>query len=114
MTKKFTWHFDGGHEWLEVKLSELKEVIDISEISRFSYADDTNAYLEGDCDAGKFLRKLESEGHTFEWDEVDHGENAFIRGLAPLNSKQPEMIDHHLTAVRNHAIASATNHLSNQ
>jgi len=87
MTKKFTWHFDGGHEWLEVKLSELREAMDISEISRFSYADDTNAYLEGDCDASKFLRKLEGEGHTFEWGEVDHGANAFIRGLDRL-SKQ--------------------------
>jgi hypothetical protein len=31
-----------------------------------------------------------------------------------LNSNQPEMIDHHLTAVRNHAIASATNSLHKQ
>ena len=54
-----TWHHDPAHEWLEVSRKVLKEFdLRPQDFSEFSYADHDNLYLEGDCDAGKFIHAI--------------------------------------------------------
>jgi len=52
---------DPGHEWLEVSFKELADVgATINDFSDYSYLDVQNrmVYLEGDCDADRFLDRL--------------------------------------------------------
>jgi hypothetical protein len=52
----FTFHTDPGHGWLEVPVQLLHELGIAKDISSFSFYFSGNAYLEEDCDAGKFLK----------------------------------------------------------
>ena len=55
------WISDPGHEWLEVSFKELADVgATINDFSDYSYLDVQNrmVYLEGDCDADRFLDRL--------------------------------------------------------
>ena len=52
------FHEDSGHSWLQVP-HELINQLGIKDfISAYSYRDAKYAYLEEDCDLGKFLLKL--------------------------------------------------------
>jgi hypothetical protein len=52
------FHEDSGHSWLQVP-HELINQLGIKEyISNYSYRDAKYAYLEEDCDLGKFLLNL--------------------------------------------------------
>ena len=54
-----TWFVDPGHEWLRVSLETLEDFgLVPSDFSMFSYTDRENLYLEGDCDAGIFIRAV--------------------------------------------------------
>lgn len=52
---KLTQHSDGGHSWLAVKRSLLKELGILEKISSCSYQRGETVYLEEDCDAGIFF-----------------------------------------------------------
>lgn len=52
MNSQLYWVADPGHEWLVVPLSLARKV---PGISSFSYQGGGKAYLEGDCDAAKFI-----------------------------------------------------------
>lgn len=57
-TKKFNFHIDPGHGWLEVHNTDIAEAgMTNADFSSYSYMDTDNGvmYLEEDCDAGKFL-----------------------------------------------------------
>ena len=49
---------DDGHGWLEVPTMHLRALGIANDISQYSYRKGDNAYLEEDCDASLFLRKM--------------------------------------------------------
>ena len=55
--KKYIMYFTASHEWLQVTHRELADLGITDKISGYSYRDKTYAYLEGDCDAVKFVEK---------------------------------------------------------
>ena len=71
---------DPGHGWIEVPLEELENIA--YKISRYSYVDTrTNkVYLEEDCDAAIFIKKLKDTDTPYTLKEV-YQENTFIRNL---------------------------------
>jgi hypothetical protein len=80
MTKNYTWHVDCGHEWLEVTKAELERLNGVKYYSRFSYQKDGNVFLEGDCDAEKFL-----QAKNFCGEKVSFTEKVY-QGDAPLRT----------------------------
>lgn len=55
-------HSDPGHAWLAVKLDEIKMLGIQTDISSYSYVKGKTAYLEEDCDAGKFISAMQAKG----------------------------------------------------
>ena len=53
--KTYIWAVDAGHEWLAVKKQELEDLGIANDISTYSYQKGGTAYLEGDCDAARFI-----------------------------------------------------------
>jgi hypothetical protein len=64
--KKYRFHSDAGHGWLQVKKSDLVAFGIDGQISGFSYQHLDNVYLEEDCDASTFLHCLKSYRIPFE------------------------------------------------
>jgi hypothetical protein len=78
------WETDSGHGWLKVGLLDLLKSGADKNISACSYLDKENgiAYLEEDCDAGKYLRAigLKPEDNLECIDNYTDG-SSFVRGL---------------------------------
>jgi len=74
-------HSDPGHAWLAVKLSELDMLGIRNEISSYSYVKGKTAYLEEDCDAGKFIEAMRSRGIDVEVKQGTCRERSPIRYL---------------------------------
>ena len=59
MEKKFTFHTDPGHGWVEVTANDICAAgLTIHDFSRYSYRNPGKPfvyYLEEDCDASKFI-----------------------------------------------------------
>jgi hypothetical protein len=53
------FHTDSGHGWLEVPKKEV-EALGVK-LSRYSYQDADNFYLEEDCDLRAFLKAYENK-----------------------------------------------------
>ena len=63
--KTYIWAHDAGHEWLAVKQNELNNLGIQNTISSFSYMKGGTVYLEGDCDAARFIDAYtEKFGHA--------------------------------------------------
>jgi hypothetical protein len=77
--RELTFIIDPGHGWLEVPVSELLDFRIADQISACSYLHRGNAYLEEDCDAGKYIRALQAHGQTFHVNER-YEEVTAIRG----------------------------------
>lgn len=54
MKKRFTWHADPGHAWLEVPRAEVEALGIMDRVSDYSYFSGDTLYLEEDCDAPRF------------------------------------------------------------
>ena len=85
-----TFHYDGGHEWLEVSRDQMMKVdVLLNQISSYSYVDsrsgETVYYLEGDCDAELFIRTARDQGIDVKWKAKDDGERSFIQSLKPID-----------------------------
>lgn len=78
-------HSDPGHAWLAVKLSELEMLGIKSEISNYSYVRGKTAYLEEDCDAGKFIEAMRAKGIEVEVKEGACRERSPIRYFKPYS-----------------------------
>lgn len=76
----FIHHQDPGHGWVEVPKALLR-TLNITGISRYSYMDDFNAYLEEDCDAGLFLATLKDRGFDVELVEDVINNDSPIRNM---------------------------------
>lgn len=64
---KFDVYTDPGHGWLKVPVSKLKEYGVHDDISQYSYYRNGYAFLEEDCDAGKFIKAVEATGKKVEF-----------------------------------------------
>ena len=86
----FVWHTDNAHEWLEVGWEYLKRVgLNPWDFSRYSYRDGNTFYLEGDCDADKFVTAWETKfGHPA-FSTVSDGPRSFIRDLPRVETRKP-------------------------
>ena len=79
--RKLVWHTDAGHEWMAVPIRTLVEWGIAHDISAYSYWRGGTAYLEGDCDAGVFLRAAQARGIGVETREGKHWDRSPIRGF---------------------------------
>jgi hypothetical protein len=72
---------DPGHGWLKVPLSEVQD--SGANISKYSYKDETHAYLEEDSDMYKFLvsAKCLINGKLSVDIKHEYQEDCFIREL---------------------------------
>lgn len=61
-TKTIPYYTDPGHGWIKVSLKELEKYDLMDKISTYSYIRKDYAYLEEDCDANVYVRKLTSMG----------------------------------------------------
>lgn len=77
--KKFGWHADPGHAWLEVPKADVVELGVMGRISGYSYIKGDTLFLEEDCDASVFL---------FAWKEK-HGEMPETFNSAHTNNDSP-------------------------
>jgi hypothetical protein len=91
MNKGLFWEIDSGHGWLKVDLADLYRSGAQHSISSCSYVDAQKgvAYLEEDCDAGKYLQAI---GWTTEDSKEPSQENytdgdSFVRNLPQWDFK---------------------------
>ena len=59
MKAKFKFYCDPGHGWLAVPIKSSNDVgLYCTAYSRYSYVKGMTLYLEEDCDAPKFLKRI--------------------------------------------------------
>ena len=81
MERTFNFYADPGHAWLQVKRDELKQLDIEQSISRYSYQQNDDVFLEEDCDAGLFIEALKKQGHTIKFIENHTNHQSRIRGF---------------------------------
>lgn len=81
-TIKRTVYADPGHAWLKVPTHELYQLGIATKISRYSYRRGNTAYLEEDCDLGRYVEAWRARGVTVEFEEV-HQDPTPIRNYRP-------------------------------
>jgi len=81
-SKKYKFHFDSGHGWLEVKLIELIRLGIDEKISSYSYYNNGIMYLEEDCDMRIFVDAVGLKQEDLI--EVNDGDTSFIRDYIPF------------------------------
>jgi hypothetical protein len=80
---------DPSHAWINVKREELKQLGIEQSISRCSYQEGDDIYLEEDCDAQIFIDALKKQGHTIKFDEIHTEYESAIRRF---NSFRPSSL----------------------
>ena len=76
----YIFHEDPGHGWLQVPISEIKELGIADKISPYSYRLRDWCFLEEDCDAGVFIDALKARDIPFKFtDRVYRTTSAPIR-----------------------------------
>jgi hypothetical protein len=83
-TTTYQFISDPGHGWLRVPLAEIAG----ETYSAYSYQDAEFAYLEEDCDAGKFMKAHHVTPDQVEARYIDR--SAFIRNLPRLEAQPPQ------------------------
>jgi hypothetical protein len=79
MNRKFIYHTDPGHGWLEVNLFELEELGIRNRISSFSYRKRAIAMLEEDCDMVLFIEAYVNRFGCKPCIEEQYSDNSFVR-----------------------------------
>ena len=79
-TTEYVWYSDPGHTWLRVPMEDVRE--SGAEISAYSYQHDGYAYLEEDCDAGRFFIAADIQREQIHAFRTIYQENTLIRGYA--------------------------------
>lgn len=78
--RKFKFHYDAGHGWLQVHLNDLYDVgLAPADFTKYSYRKDDWLYLEEDLDAGTFIRSYEKLRDMFDVIHIDDGYSSPIR-----------------------------------
>ncbi|MHB1644365.1 MAG: hypothetical protein ACYCS8_17235 [Acidithiobacillus sp.] len=86
--RKYTFHHDAGHGWLEVNRSDLVALNIADKITPYSYQKGVLVFLEEDCDMATFICAYEERfGVETTWgdlaNDVFEGNDSPIRGYAP-------------------------------
>ena len=83
---KLTFCHDAGHGWLQVPIAMYE--LSGFKASRFSYIDNEHVYLEEDCDAEGFERKIKAMNPDFVYTMAtrDDGNRSLIRNLDRVTS----------------------------
>ena len=83
--RKFKFHFDAGHGWLQVHLTDLHDLgLAPADFTKYSYRKGDWLYLEEDLDAGTFIRSYEKRFDAFDVVHIDDGYDSPIRQLERL------------------------------
>lgn len=83
----FDFHQDSGHAWLKVSKDLFNKTnASIEHISRFSYEDNNNYYLEEDCDATMYLNNLKDQGIQYSFITIDDRDYSPIRKLERIST----------------------------
>ena len=78
--RKFRFHYDAGHGWLEVHINDLLDLqMSVGEFSTYSYRKGDWLYLEEDLDAGTFIKKFEAKFDYLSVHHIDDGYYSTIR-----------------------------------
>jgi len=79
---KAAWLSDAGHGWLSVANKDIA-ILKLEDVSSCSYMNATRSYLEEDCDAGIFFKKMENLGIEPDVKAVQPHwvERSFVRSL---------------------------------
>jgi hypothetical protein len=87
------FHADPGHGWLAVDMDHLKRLGLADKISAYSYVsrDRDTAYLEEDCDAGRYIEAIKAAGIAYRIRSHHCNSESFIRRLAGYPA-QPRLI----------------------
>lgn len=75
--KKYKYHTDAGHGWLEVEVEEIRKLGLTDKISSYSYVNGYKMYLEEDCDMATFIKAAGIKYEDLE--EVNDGCESKIR-----------------------------------
>lgn len=70
MEIKGSYYGYSNHGYLAVKLSDVIDLGIRNLITEYSFYNATTAYLEEDCDAPLFVKKLKELGYTLNYNEV--------------------------------------------
>ena len=85
------WRYDAGHEWLQVRAGDCKELkLREADFSPFSYKGKLGMiwYLEGDCDAGLYVEAVEKAGGEVVFiPSQNDGHESLIRTLPRLKGE---------------------------
>lgn len=85
--KKYLLFESPRHSWLQVPISELKELDILEDISPFSFRDEQFAYLEEDMDMGTFMMERQAAGKPLDWEsEIDRHEVDVFPHLQSIRS----------------------------
>jgi hypothetical protein len=76
---------DPSHGWGEIPLSLIKDLGLTNKISKYSYQQEDNAYLEEDCDLPMVLNELNKKGVSFTFIEEHSNYDSWVRNLKKFN-----------------------------
>lgn len=102
------WHYDPGHEWLEVTATAVKGY----RPSKYSYyhPDTGTVFLEGDCDAGNWARKTDApHRHVGSLEHEDFRAFCKLNGIYRLDTWKGEELEWILDKIEGKEITSRWN-----
>jgi len=71
--KKYKFHYDSSHGWLEVDIEDIIRLNLQDKISEYSYKNGNKVFLEEDCDAPLFINEAniapEDIGEVYDGDD---------------------------------------------
>ena len=72
---------DPAHGWIAADIQSLRAYGLTDKVSAYSYRDGDTVWLEEDCDAGLYIRALQSAGIPYRIIETHTNNDAFVRRL---------------------------------
>jgi len=72
---------DPAHGWIAADIHSLRAYGLADKVSAYSYRDGDIVWLEEDCDAGLYIRALQSAGVPYRIIETHTNGDAFVRRL---------------------------------
>lgn len=71
---------DSGHAWARFPKASLVKLGIADKITRYSYQNGANAFLEEDCDLSTLINTLQAQGFKVKFDESFTNRQSKIRG----------------------------------
>ena len=80
--KTYQYLQGSGHGWLEVPMTEIKNLGLTQKISAYSYRKGDSAFLEEDCDMSLFIKAMNATGQEFNFNEVHTNYDSQVRNYS--------------------------------